>query len=115
MANDEWIDQFPNFRVFNTIASKFDHSSILLKLHHFTNKTYQKQFCFKNSWFSHHDLPQTVEQGWSNPIHNDLISKLNNCLFEINTRGCQIPTEFVSKLIYIKERWKFYVSFMMRS
>lgn len=85
-------------QVFNGMASKFDHSLVLLKLYPFTNKPFQRKFHFKNSWLLHPDLPQTVEHGWAKSLHPDMISKLNNCTFEMNSQGHQIRSKFHTKI-----------------
>ncbi|KAL3037611.1 hypothetical protein AAZX31_01G078500 [Glycine max] len=49
LANLDWLDMFPDFKLKNFIASKSDHSPIHLLLDANCRKSFRKQFRFENS------------------------------------------------------------------
>lgn len=77
LANLDWIDMFPNFKLKNIVASKSDHSPIRLLLDANCKKPCRKHCRFKNSWLLEPSLDAIVKEGWNNGVYDDLILKLS--------------------------------------
>lgn len=63
LANLDWLDMFPDFKLKNFIASKSDHSPIHLLLDANCRKSFRKQFRFENSRFLEPSLDVVVKEG----------------------------------------------------
>ncbi|KAG5027856.1 hypothetical protein JHK82_011488 [Glycine max] len=71
------MDLFPNSKLSKGIAAKSDHSLILLYLDASKRRIFGRNFIFENSWLLEPGLEEIVHFGWSKPLSNNLISKLN--------------------------------------
>jgi len=49
---------------------------------------------FENSWLLEPDLEEIVYSGWSKPLTNDIIYKLNFCSSEMNKWGRNLRRKF---------------------
>lgn len=87
----------------NGISSKSDHSPLLLHLDASKNRSFRRKFMFENSWLLEPDLEEIVYSGWSKPLTNDIIYKLNFCSSEMNKWGRNLRRKFHDQ---IDDCWK---------
>ncbi|KAL2966461.1 hypothetical protein AAZX31_16G118500, partial [Glycine max] len=90
LATTDWIDLFPNFKLINEIATKSDHSPILICLNTAQRRRYKSHFKFENSFLLEPELQDIVQKGWSKNSFDELLAKFQNCFDEMNSWGRKI-------------------------
>lgn len=76
MANQVWLDLFPQVRLFSLVAPILDHTPILLQREPMSLGPLYSRFRFENAWLVENDFPEVVRRGWSNETNRDIVLKL---------------------------------------
>lgn len=80
-ANPNWINLFPDSKVFHLPRIHSDHCPLLLKTHH-AHFHRNKIFRLESFWVSHHSFPLFVQSHWHNN-EVDIDENINNIKYHI--------------------------------
>ncbi|MCI42672.1 endonuclease/exonuclease/phosphatase family protein, partial [Trifolium medium] len=64
MANVEWLQMFQEVRLLNLVATKSDHSPIMLNRFKGEKHGRHRRFRFENIWLLEPDIAEVVKEGW---------------------------------------------------
>ncbi|KAJ1421261.1 Ribonuclease H-like superfamily [Sesbania bispinosa] len=88
------MDLHPLSRLHNAIVGKSDHSPIILKLFHHTQRNRKHVFRFENAWLEEPGLEKVVRLGWGKEDHADVLQHIKNCTNEMNQWGKKLRSKY---------------------
>ncbi|XP_058782838.1 uncharacterized protein LOC131657458 [Vicia villosa] len=85
LVTQDWLDMFPEAKLFKLLASHSDHSPILLQCEPpqpSRRKNYS--FRFENAWLKEDDLNDIVSKGWNFDEQGGVLKRISNCAAELS-------------------------------
>jgi hypothetical protein len=106
MASQSWLDEFPQFKLTNTIADRSDHSPILLRLTHRERQVTPRIFKFENAWLEEPDIHDVVHNAWTKEGCAPLLSKIKDCSEDLEEWGARLRTRFKKAIAEYREEMR---------
>lgn len=115
LANDEWIDLFPSFRVRNMVWDSSDHKPIVVKACKYISYVDRavpwdsKPFKFEAKWLHVEGFKDVVSQAWedsSRSCFGDWSSKVEKCVRMLHKWGSQTFKAIHKRLRWLLKRLK---------
>lgn len=99
MANNDWLELFPQARLLNLAALISDHTPILLQGDPFSMSVPRKCFRFENASIVEHDFLAVVCRGWESGSDGDIVYKLLGCADNLLSWSKGLRAEFKNEIL----------------
>lgn len=106
MANQHWLQFFPEVKLTNIVAPSSYHSPILLSCvppHCHTG--YHRRFRFENSWLLEPELDSVVRDIWDRTRDENLVRKIQACANSLQRWSKSIRPNFQAEIRNVKFSW----------
>lgn len=104
LANQIWLDIFPQFRLSHIVSNKLDHSPILLCLEGQAKRVSTNVFRFENSLLGEQDLDVVVTNWWDKEGLSNMLGKINSSMEDLKVRSRRLRLKFRKDIdMYRKE------------